>query len=104
VAAGEAAAVKASILLSKGAIALDPFVARVREEKCTGCELCLAECEYRGALTMADSADGRKVARVNPALCAGCGACAAVCEPRAIEIAGWSLDQFDAMVDALVAH
>lgn len=104
VAAGEAAAVKASILLSKGMIEMDPFVARVREEKCTGCELCLAECEYRGALTMAETGDGRKVARVNPALCAGCGACAAVCEPRAIEVAGWSLDQFDAMVDALVAH
>ncbi|MCX7800514.1 MAG: FAD-dependent oxidoreductase [Fimbriimonadales bacterium] len=104
VAAGEAAAVKASILLSKGVIEMDPFVARVREERCDGCALCLNECEYRGALAMAESADGRKVARVNPALCAGCGACAAVCEPRAIEVAGWSLDQFDAMVDALVSR
>jgi heterodisulfide reductase subunit A len=83
---------------------MDPFVARVREEKCTGCELCLNECEYRGALTMVEKEGGRKVAQVNPALCAGCGACAAVCEPRAIEVAGWSLDQFDAMVEALVSR
>jgi len=33
----------------------------------------------------------------------GCGACVAVCPSRAIEVAGWTLDQFDAMVDAIVA-
>jgi heterodisulfide reductase subunit A len=36
-------------------------------------------------------------------MCVGCGACAAVCPPRAINVAGWTLDQFDAMVDAIVA-
>jgi heterodisulfide reductase subunit A len=45
--------------------------------------------------------DGRKVAVVNPALCKGCGACAAVCPTRAINVAGWTLDQFDAMVEAI---
>lgn len=103
--AAEAAAVKASILLSRGSIEMDPFVAQVIDKKCDGCEKCLAECEYDGALRMHRLPDsGRRVATVNPALCAGCGACAAVCEPRAINVAGWSLDQFDAMVDALVTE
>lgn len=98
VAAG-AAASKASILLSNPTIEIDPFVARVDNDKCDGCQLCLAECEYRGALTIVD-----EKATVNPAICVGCGACVAVCPPRAINIAGWTLDQFDAMIDAITAE
>lgn len=91
-----ASAAKISILLSKKTIEMDPYVARVDEAKCDGCKLCLAECEYKGALFMAES-----YAHVNPALCVGCGACVAVCPPRAINIAGWTLDQFDGMIDAI---
>ena len=40
-------------------------------------------------------------ARVNPGLCFGCGACVAVCPTRAIDLKGWTLDQFDAMVEAI---
>jgi heterodisulfide reductase subunit A len=98
-AAAEAAAVKASILLAEPTIRLDPYVARVEEEKCDGCALCLNECSYKDALFM-----NGKVAEVNPALCVGCGACAAVCPTRAINVAGWTLDQFDAMVDAITAE
>jgi heterodisulfide reductase subunit A len=100
-AAAEAAAVKVSILLANPTINLDPFVARVNEERCDGCEKCLAECSYTGALTMVEREGGRRVVSVNPAVCAGCGACVAVCPPRALDLAGWSLDQFDAMVDAI---
>lgn len=94
--AAGAAAAKVSILLSKDTIEMDPFVARVDDQRCDGCQLCLAECEYKGALTMAENR-----ARVNPALCVGCGSCVAVCPTRAIDVAGWTLDQFDAMIDAI---
>ncbi len=102
--AANTAAVKAAALLSSPDIPLDPFVAVVDEDKCTGCGLCLAECSYSGALTMMEkevNGKKKKVAVVNPALCKGCGACVAVCEPRAINVAGWTLDQFDAMVEAI---
>jgi heterodisulfide reductase subunit A len=48
--------------------------------------------------------DGRTVrkARVNPGLCVGCGACVAVCPTQAINVSGWRIDQYDAMVDGLV--
>jgi heterodisulfide reductase subunit A len=97
--AGTAAA-KAGILLAEPDIPLEPFVAVVDEHKCTGCGLCPPECSYDGALTMGEK-NGKKVAVVNPALCKGCGACVAVCPERAIDVAGWTLDQFDAMVDAI---
>lgn len=99
-AAAATAAAKAAILLAEPDIPLEPFVAVVDEAKCTGCGLCPAECSYEGALTMAEK-NGKKLAQVNPALCKGCGACVAVCPARAIDVAGWTLDQFDAMVDAI---
>ncbi len=102
--AANTAAVKAAALLSAPDIPLDPFVAVVDEDKCTGCGLCPAECSYEGALVMTEKdvkGKKKKVACVNPALCKGCGACAAVCQPRAINVAGWTLDQFDAMVEAI---
>ena len=48
---------------------------------------------------------GRQVERaeVNAGLCTGCGACVAVCPHRAMQLNGWRLDQFDAMVDGIAA-
>jgi heterodisulfide reductase subunit A2 len=43
------------------------------------------------------------VAEVNAGLCKGCGACVAVCPTRAIDLQGWSLEQFDAMVDGITS-
>jgi heterodisulfide reductase subunit A len=97
------AAAKAAILLSEPDIPLEPFVAVVNEAACTGCGLCPAECSYEGALMMTEK-NGRPLARVNPALCKGCGACVAVCPTRALDVAGWTLGQFDAMVDAIAAE
>ncbi len=103
--AAAAAASKAAILLSRDVVELDPFVAQVDPAKCNGCERCLSECSYTGALLKeTEQANGATEvkARVNPGLCFGCGACVAVCPTRAIDLKGWTLDQFDAMVDGLV--
>ncbi|MGB6064661.1 MAG: CoB--CoM heterodisulfide reductase iron-sulfur subunit A family protein [Desulfomonilaceae bacterium] len=106
-ASAAAAASKAAIALVKGYVELEPFVAQVDPALCDGCGLCLPECSYEGALTLTDLKLDDKVeqkALVNPALCRGCGACAAVCPHRAINVNGWTLDQFDAMVDAIAAQ
>jgi heterodisulfide reductase subunit A len=52
---------------------------------------------------MQEYPDGTRRAIVNPALCTGCGACVAVCPTAAIDLSGWSLDAYEAMVDALLA-
>jgi heterodisulfide reductase subunit A-like polyferredoxin len=39
---------------------------------------------------------------VTPPNCAGCGACVSACPNRAIDLLGWSLEQYAAMLDALV--
>jgi heterodisulfide reductase subunit A len=105
-AAASAAAAKASALLSKGYVELHPFVAKIDPSRCAGgatCQTeCVDECAYARAISICAQGDG-KVAQVNAALCTGCGMCVPVCPQGAIEVEGWRLDQFEAMVDALVA-
>jgi heterodisulfide reductase subunit A len=106
-AAASAAAVKASALLSRGYIELDPFVATVDVAACTGgadCgAVCVDECRSMKAISMVRDDEGREKAIVARMLCKGCGMCAAVCPHRAIQVVGWQLDQYEAMVDAIVS-
>ena len=104
VAAASAAAVKVSVLLGQGEVELDPFVAYVDPEKCDGTGACIEVCQYEDAITMETvNINGKDVKRavVTPANCAGCGGCVSACPNRAIDIQGWTLDQYDAMVDAI---
>jgi dihydropyrimidine dehydrogenase (NAD+) subunit PreA len=61
---------------------LPPLVARVIEEKCTGCKDCVIACADGGyvAIQMRD-----KVAVINVEKCDGCGLCYVVCRDDAIE-------------------
>jgi heterodisulfide reductase subunit A len=105
-AAAAAAAVKSAAILTRGYVELDPFVAEVDLSKCTGTGACVEACLAEGALFMADmEVEGQKVqrAQVNPALCLGCGACVAVCPANAINVQGWTLKQYEAMVDMIVS-
>jgi heterodisulfide reductase subunit A2 len=105
-AGASSAAVKAASLLARGFVELDPFVAEVDLNKCTGTGACVEACLRDGALRLVEvEVKGEKVQRaeVNPALCMGCGACVAVCPANAINVKGWTLAQYEAMVDMIVA-
>ncbi len=105
--AAGAAASKATALLARETVELAPWVAEVDVAQCEGSGQCISQCEYDGALQLVDEErDGQMIrhAQVNPGLCTGCGACAAVCPTRAIQVNGWRLDQYDAMVDGIVAE
>ncbi|MBU4598249.1 MAG: CoB--CoM heterodisulfide reductase iron-sulfur subunit A family protein [Proteobacteria bacterium] len=101
--AAGAAAAKAGAILSAGFVELDPFVAEVDESKCVGSGACVQACLADEAIEMVDTPASKR-ARVNPALCMGCGVCVAACEQGAIELSGWTLGQYEAMVDAIVAQ
>jgi heterodisulfide reductase subunit A len=105
-AAAGAAAVKAAAILSRGYVELDPFVAEVDLSRCKGTGACVEACLADGALAMVEvEEEGQKVrrAQVNPVLCIGCGACVAVCPENAINVQGWTLKQFESMVDMIVS-
>ncbi|MHA2600851.1 MAG: NAD-dependent dihydropyrimidine dehydrogenase subunit PreA [Candidatus Thorarchaeota archaeon SMTZ1-83] len=61
---------------------LPPVVARVVEDRCTGCKDCVVACADGGyvAIQMRE-----KVAVINEEKCDGCGLCAVVCGAEAIE-------------------
>lgn len=102
--AASAAAAKVSALLGKGFVELPPFVAAVDPEKCTGSGVCVQACEYDGAISLQSVLEnGKEIRRavVTPANCSGCGACVSACPTRAIDIQGWTLAQYEAMVDAI---
>jgi heterodisulfide reductase subunit A len=105
---GSAAASKAATLLARDRIEMDPFVAKVDPSRCTGTGECVAACAYAGAIGLQEVEVDEGVvearAYVNPAACKGCGACVAACPNGAIDVQGWEMAQYLAMVDAIVAE
>ncbi len=102
-AAASAAAAKVCALLGQGQVELEPFVAQVDAEKCDGTGACVEVCCYEDAIALQTiSLNGKQVRRavVTPANCVGCGNCVSACPNRAIDIQGWTLSQYEAMVDA----
>jgi heterodisulfide reductase subunit A len=104
--AASAAAARVSAALLKGYVELEPFVAVVDPDLCTGTGACIEVCRHQQAISLVDvTVDGvtMRRAQVNPALCGGCGMCVPACPHGAIQVDGWRLEQFEAMVDAIAA-
>ena len=97
--AAGAAAVKAAAMFAHEQVELDPYVARVNPTSCIGCGRCVEACQYDGAIRLNEDNN----AEVNAGLCAGCGVCVGVCPTRAIDLQGWTLAQYEALVDGIVA-
>ncbi|GAG51545.1 unnamed protein product, partial [marine sediment metagenome] len=81
-----AAAGRALTVLSRQWIRAEAATARVLEERCTGCGLCVEVCPY-GAIEVDTD---RQTAVVNALLCKGCGSCAATCFSAALDVSGFS--------------
>ena len=103
--AAQAAAAKATALLARGYVELDPFVAGIDMDLCTGTGGCVEVCPVEAVKLKSVEIDGKQVERaeVNPAICTGCGVCVAACPSNAIDVKGWTLKQYEDMVDAIVA-
>jgi heterodisulfide reductase subunit A len=103
-ATASAAAAKATALLGQGWVELPPYIGRVDPEKCEGSGACVDVCQSEGAIHLQTfTENGRQVTRavIEAANCCGCGACVSACPNRAIDVQGWSLAQYEAMVDAI---
>jgi heterodisulfide reductase subunit A len=106
-AAAMAAASKTAVLLSQGSVVLEPFVARVNLDLCNGSGRCVEVCAYEDAIALQPINLGDETAQravVTPANCVGCGACVSACPNGAIDVQGWTLKQYDAMIDAIAAE
>jgi heterodisulfide reductase subunit A len=100
VASGLAAVTQSAVILKKGFAELDPLVAIVNNDACTGCELCIAACPY-AAIEMT-TVDGKAVATISQTGCKSCGGCVPVCPEGAIDLLGYTNAQVTAMIDSLL--
>jgi heterodisulfide reductase subunit A len=100
VAQGAAAAANALSLIDRKQVELEPTVALVNEESCSGCRICVGLCPYN-AISFDESTNR---ATVQPALCKGCGVCVAACPSSAIEQQNFTNRQLLAEVEAIAAQ
>ncbi|MBN2059419.1 MAG: CoB--CoM heterodisulfide reductase iron-sulfur subunit A family protein, partial [Deltaproteobacteria bacterium] len=82
-----AAASRASTFLSQPEIILSAVTARVDQERCASCLICVRVCPY-GVPRINEEG----VSEIDEALCHGCGICASECPAKAIEL-NWYEDQ-----------
>jgi heterodisulfide reductase subunit A len=95
---GAAAAARVQGMISKGTVLIEPVVASINEDNCSGCRICNNLCPF-GAI---DYVTEEKVSRVNAVLCKGCGTCVAACPAGAIAGAHFADDQVGAEIEGLL--
>jgi heterodisulfide reductase subunit A len=93
-----AAASRAATILSQDELEIDPLIAMVDEDACTGCGICIEICPYE-ARTLNER---KHIAEVNDALCAGCGGCIAACPSNASVHKNFTKKQLLNMVDDIM--
>ncbi|MHA1254437.1 MAG: CoB--CoM heterodisulfide reductase iron-sulfur subunit A family protein [Promethearchaeota archaeon] len=92
-----AAASRATTIISKDMIEVEGSTAEVDSEICIGCGVCIKLCPYN-----AISKNEEKVVAVNKVLCKGCGVCGASCLVNAITIHHFTNDQIISEINACV--
>jgi heterodisulfide reductase subunit A len=89
VAQGAAAAARVMGMITKGAVMIEPVVASITEELCSGCRICNNLCPYNAI----EYDEEKGVSRVITSMCKGCGTCVAACPAGAITGAHFTNDQ-----------
>jgi heterodisulfide reductase subunit A2 len=100
VAQGSAAAAQAASVLSKESWVVEPLVAQVNEDTCSGCRICESACGYH-AINVEKVGD-KEIAKVAGGLCRGCGICSSACPVDAIKMPNYSDVQIVAQVQAVM--
>jgi len=97
-----AAASRAATILSKDSLMLESTISQVIDENCDGCAFCVDACPFKAIplIECMKEGDVKKTVEVSEVLCKGCGSCMAMCPKRGIAVAGFTLDQLGAQVDA----
>jgi len=92
-----AAASRAATFLSQSEITLSVVTAKVDQDRCASCLICVRSCPYGVPRINRDG-----VSEIDSALCHGCGICAAECPAKVIELNWYEDDQVMSKIDALL--
>jgi heterodisulfide reductase subunit A len=85
-------------MITKGTVEIEPVVATIEEEMCSGCRICNTLCPFNAIEYLED----KEVSYINTALCKGCGTCVAACPAQAISGAHYSNEQIFAEIEGLL--
>jgi heterodisulfide reductase subunit A-like polyferredoxin len=92
-----AAASRATTFLSQKQLTLSAVTARVDQDFCAACLVCVRSCPY--SVPRINTAG---VSEIDEALCQGCGICAAECPAKVIDLNWYGDDQLLCKIDALM--
>jgi heterodisulfide reductase subunit A len=97
-----ACASRAGTILCQDTLELESITSRPIDENCDGCAFCVDACPFRAISLLEYRRNGnpKKTVEVNQILCHGCGSCMATCPKEGIYVAGFSLNQLEAQIDA----
>jgi heterodisulfide reductase subunit A2 len=97
-----ACASRASTILSKDFLPMSSLISTPVDENCDGCAFCVDACPFH-AITLLEYMTGgeiKKTIEVNAIQCKGCGSCMATCPKQGVNVAGFTMAQLEAQVDA----
>jgi heterodisulfide reductase subunit A len=95
---GAAAAARVQGLITSGTVEIEPIVATINEDNCSGCRICNTLCPFNAI----DFIEEDEVSRINEALCKGCGTCVSACPAQTISGAHFSNEQIIAEMEGLL--
>ncbi|RMF95484.1 MAG: CoB--CoM heterodisulfide reductase iron-sulfur subunit A family protein [Planctomycetota bacterium] len=98
VAQGAAAAARVMAMITKGEVLIEPVVASIREEDCSGCRICNTLCPYNAI----EFDEEKGVSHVVTALCKGCGTCVAACPAGVITGAHFNNEQIFSEIEGIL--
>ncbi|MCC6125444.1 MAG: CoB--CoM heterodisulfide reductase iron-sulfur subunit A family protein [Pirellulales bacterium] len=98
VAQGAAAAARVAGMITKGTVMIEPIVASIDEEGCSGCKICNTMCPYNAI----EFDEEKSVSRVITALCKGCGTCVAACPAGVITGAHFNNRQIYSEIEGIL--
>ncbi len=100
VAQGSAAAAQAATILNRGTWSVEPIIAKVDEDLCSGCRICESLCGFN-AINVERMGE-KELAKVTEGLCRGCGICSSACPMHAITMPNYTDKQVVAQVKAVL--